>query len=305
MIRCMDLGMTYPNGRVALSSVNLSIQSAGIFVLIGRNGSGKTTLVRILSTELKPTAGRAYIDDVDVVEEPDRIRERIAIVPQEARTLNWATPRQTIYSYLLWRGFSGREAKRRTQDVIELLKMDRYADALNRHLSGGMKRKVLVSSVLASEAEIIFLDEPTTGLDPISRKEFWEILRETARQRFVFLTTHYLEEAEELGQNIGILDNSRMVMVGTVEELRSKLRYNFSVRIRKDGRPLPIDGFECMKHDSEEEVRILLREDDAYELSRRLSSARFRYTINPLSLDDIFFYTVGRSADDNGRDENQ
>jgi ABC-2 type transport system ATP-binding protein len=292
LIRCVGIGKTYPNGKSALHDINLETGNGRIFVLIGRNGSGKTTLVRILSTELKPTAGSAYVDGIDVVAEPEKVREKIAIVPQEARTLNWTTPRQTVFSYLLWRGFTQKEARKRTKEALDMLGITEYADNLNRNLSGGMKRKVLVATVLASEAEIIFLDEPTTGLDPVSRREFWDILRRTSRDRFVFLTTHYLEEAEELANGIGILENGRLVRTGTLDELRRSIDYNFSVKIMKDGRSIPLDGMRAQKYEDDESVRVLLDEDDAYELSRKLAREGFRFTINPLSLEDIFFYLV-------------
>src|ERR1700730_4047705 len=199
------LAKQYGKKTKALQGVCLSVPSTGIFALIGRNGAGKTTLVRILATELAPTSGSASINGIDVVREDKKLRERIAIVPQEARTVAWMTPKQATLTYLMWRGFQYSEAKKRAEESLARLKLDKFADTLNRKLSGGTKRKALAAMVLASEADIIFLDEPTTGLDPISRKDFWEILRELARDRFIFLTTHYLEEAEQLADTLAVL----------------------------------------------------------------------------------------------------
>ncbi|MEM3852121.1 MAG: ABC transporter ATP-binding protein [Methanomassiliicoccales archaeon] len=293
LIETNDLTKIYSySSRKALDGVSFKIPSSGICVLIGKNGSGKTTLVRILSTEMKPTKGTAVIDGMDVVDNPRAIRERIAIVPQEARTLNWATPRQTIFSYLLWRGFSRREARERTDEAIDLLNIRTFADSLNRNLSGGMKRKVLVATVLASEADIIFMDEPTTGLDPISRREFWSILEETSKKRFVFLTTHYLEEAESLASEIAILESGMLIGTGTLDELRKRMKYSFSVRIMDTAKYVESYSRNGIAIRDEEGVRIFLSEEDAYELSRSLSKDGIRYTINPLSLEDIFFYMV-------------
>jgi ABC-2 type transport system ATP-binding protein len=153
------------------------LETTGIFALIGRNGAGKTTLVRILATELEPTSGSASINGMNILKQADKLREKIAIVPQEARAIRWMTPKQTVMSYLLWRGYSYKNARTLADESLEKMGLKNYANVLNTNLSGGTKRKVLIATVTASEAEIIFLDEPTTGLDPISRRELWEILR--------------------------------------------------------------------------------------------------------------------------------
>ena len=212
MVVCKGLTKIYSGStRRALDSLTFSIPARGIFVLIGRNGSGKTTLVRMLATELEPTMGEAFIDGIDVMRNPKALRERIAIVPQESRTIPWMTPMQTVLAYLLWRGFEYGEAKKKGNGVFSA-PGHRWTGATcsTVRLSGGNRRKELVATVLASEAEIIFLDEPTTGLDPISRREFWEILKEIGKERFVFLTTHYMEEAEELADQKGSLDKGEL-----------------------------------------------------------------------------------------------
>jgi ABC-2 type transport system ATP-binding protein len=281
----------------ALDSVSFSLPSRGIFVLIGRNGSGKTTLVRILATELEPTSGSATINGIDVVKEARMLREKIAIVPQEARPMPWMSPMQTVQSYLLWRGFDYGEAKRRAFRALERLGINESSRGLNRSLSGGMKRKVMVAAVLASEAEVIFLDEPTTGLDPISRKEFWETLREIGKERFTFLTTHYLEEAEQLADQIGILDYGNLIRLGTLEELRKSVNYNYSMRLLTSPQPLPpLEKGEIVVG-IEGNVRILTVEEEAFRLSRELTKGGFKFTINPVSLDDIFFYLASRKGD--------
>ena len=298
LITCNHLVKIYgKNKNRALDDVSFSISCRGIFVLIGRNGSGKTTLVRILATELEPTSGKATINGVDVMKEPDKLREKIAIVPQEARPMPWMTPMQTVLSYLLWRGFDYREAKRRAGESLEKVGLARDADKLNRMLSGGNKRKVLVATVLSSEAEIIFLDEPTTGLDPISRKEFWDILREIGKERFTFLTTHYLEEAEELADQIGVLNNGRLIRIGTLDDLRRSVNYNYSMKLLS--KPAP-DFISSLKGEiltgRDGVVRILTSEEEAFRISREMSRTGFKFTINPISLDDIFFYLVSKEG---------
>lgn len=298
LITCDHLVKVYGKSKTkALDSLSFSIPCRGIFVLIGRNGSGKTTLVRILATELEPTSGRATINGIDVVKEPHRLREKIAIVPQEARPIPWMTPMQTVLSYLLWRGFDYAEAKQRASESLERLRLSEYSNTLNRMLSGGMKRKVLVATVLSSEAEIIFLDEPTTGLDPISRREFWEVLKEIGKDRFTFLTTHYLEEAEQLADEIGILDHGKLIRIGTLEDLRQSVNYNYSMKLLSKPAPdfLALSKGEIVTG-RDGYVRILTAEEEAFRISRELSKGGFKFTINPISLDDIFFYLVNREG---------
>jgi ABC-2 type transport system ATP-binding protein len=285
----------YGSSTMALREVSLSAPSSGIFALIGRNGAGKTTLVRILATELAPTSGSASINGIDVVKDDKRLRERIAIVPQEARTISWMTPKQSALAYLMWRGFGHSEAKKRAEESLARLRLDRFADTLNRSLSGGTKRKVLAAMVLASEAEIVFLDEPTTGLDPISRRDFWEILRELAKDRFIFLTTHYLEEAEQLADTLGILGEGRLVAVGSVPSIRGRIRYQYSIKLPAKV-PVPAVSQGEVTTGKDGEVQIFTNEDEAFAISRKLSVAGTRFSIGPVSLDDIFFQIVGESA---------
>ncbi|MDG6995621.1 MAG: ABC transporter ATP-binding protein [Nitrososphaerota archaeon] len=294
-VECQDLTKIYSNSkRKALDSVSFSIPSKGIFVLIGRNGSGKTTLVRTLATELEPTSGYAFINGIDVLRNPVTLREQIAIVPQEARTVPWMTPFQTVLAYLLWRGFDYGEAKERAMESLERLGIGGQAKMLNRTLSGGNRRKVLVATVLASEAKVIFLDEPTTGLDPISRREFWTILKEARKDRFTFLTTHYMEEAEELADEIGILSQGRLIRIGTLQELRQSVEYNYSLRIVSNT-ALPSKNLRIGEVvQSREGLRILTNEDEAFRISSELSISGTKFTINPVSLDDIFFYLVNK-----------
>jgi len=288
---CEGLTKIYEGSPVpALDSVSFTLPTQGVFVLIGRNGSGKTTLVRILATNLEATAGTATLNGINVMSEPDQIRERIAIVPQEARPIPWMTPLQSVLSYLLWRGLGYAEAKQKACEMLDRLKFGKKARALNRTLSGGMKRKVLMAMILCTEAEVIFLDEPTTGLDPISRREFWEVLQEIRKDRFVVLTTHYMEEAEQLADTIGVLEEGRLIALGTLDELRRRLRYNYSVKLLSiPAPPITLTEGEMVKGRHDLPV-ILTTEDEAFRIAQNLSRERIKFTINPVGLEDIFFY---------------
>ena len=296
-LECKEITKVYQDHRKALDNVSFSVETKGIFGLIGRNGAGKTTLIRILSTELEPTSGTASIDGLDVLSQADMLREKIAIVPQEARAIRWMTPKQTVMSYLLWRGYHYRQANQLALESLKKLKIDQYANILNTRLSGGTKRKVLIATVTASEADIIFLDEPTTGLDPISRRELWDILRELGKDRFIFLTTHYLEEAEQLADQIGILKEGKLVSIGSLSELRKSSRYQYSIKLPPKVQIPPLKDGE-VTIGSSGYTQIMTNEGEAFSLARVLSEQGVKFSITPITLDDIFFHLLGQKAGD-------
>ena len=296
-LECRGLTKVYEDHRKALENVTFTVETRGIFGLIGRNGAGKTTLIRILATELQPTAGTASINGFDVLKQEGKLRERIAIVPQEARTIRWMTAKQTVLSYLLWRGYGYGEAKRLADESLAKLGLQEYADVLTSRLSGGTKRKVLIATVMASEADIIFLDEPTTGLDPISRRELWDILRALGKERFIFLTTHYLEEAEQLADKIGILKDGKLISLGTLPELRKTVKYQYSIKLPPIVQ-VPLLADAEVTTDKMGVTQIMTNEDEAFRLAKVLAEQAVKFSIAPVTLDDIFFYLVGQKARD-------
>jgi ABC-2 type transport system ATP-binding protein len=296
-LECNGLTKVYEDHRKALEDVTFTVDTNGIFALIGRNGAGKTTLIRILATELQLTAGSASINGLDVVTQDSKLREKIAIVPQEARTIRWMTAKQTVSSYLLWRGYSYNDAKRLADESLAELGLEQYANVLTSKLSGGTKRKVLLATVTASEADVIFLDEPTTGLDPISRRELWEILRSLGKERFIFLTTHYLEEAEQLADKIGILKDGKLISIGTLSELRKTARYQYSIKLPPKAQVPQLKDGEVTTDESGV-TQVMTNEDEAFSLARAFADQGVKFSITPVSLDDIFFYLVGQKARD-------
>jgi len=296
-LECKEITKVYQDHRKALDKVSFTVETNGIFGLIGRNGAGKTTLIRILSTELEPTSGTASINDLDILTQTDEIREKIAIVPQEARAIRWMTPKQTVMSYLLWRGYHYKQANQLAVESLKKLNIEQYANILNSNLSGGTKRKVLIATVTASEAGIIFLDEPTTGLDPISRRELWAILRELGKERFIFLTTHYLEEAEQLADQIGILKEGKLVSIGNLSELRKSSRYQYSIKLApKVQVPTLNDGEVTIGNSGY--TQIMTNEAEAFRLARLFSEQAVKFSITPVTLDDIFFRLLGEKVRD-------
>jgi len=279
----------------ALDGLSLRVKARGIFSLIGMNGAGKTTLVRILATQLEPTGGDAQIRGMDVVRDAKKLREIIASIPQEARTIPWMTPMQTVGSYLLWRGVPLSEGRSRAAEALAKVGIEGQRDTLNRKLSGGQRRKVMVAAVLAADSEITFLDEPTTGLDPISRKELWRSLEELSRSHFLVLTTHYLEEAEQLADTIAILDRGRLASMGTLDQLRSLVKHQYSIRLPA-GVEIPEVKDGTVTTGNEGQTQILTGEEEAYALSAELLRAGARISVSRISLDDIFFHFIGEQG---------
>jgi len=207
------------------------------------------------------------------------------------------TPKQTVMSYLLWRGYPYKQANQLAAESLKKLNMEQYSDTLNSRLSGGTKRKVLIATATASEAEIIFLDEPTTGLDPISRRELWDILRELGKTRFIFLTTHYLDEAEQLADQIGILKEGKLVSIGSLADLRQSSKFQYSLKLPPGAQvPPSVDGEVTVGNSGY--TQIMTNEAEAFSLARQLSEQNIKFSITPVTLDDIFFRIVGQKARD-------
>jgi len=299
-LRCESLTKVYggSKGKKALDDVSFNLPSSGVFSLIGMNGAGKTTLVRILATQLQPTSGKASVNGMDVMKDAGKLRDCIACVPQEARTAPFMTPKQTVLSYLLWRGLGYGEASSKAVEALGRVGLGDQVDVLSRKLSGGTRRKVLVATVLSSDADIIFLDEPTTGLDPISRRDLWNLLTSLAKDRFLILTTHYLEEAEHLANNIGIIHRGKLIGLGTIDQLRATVRFQYSLMLPSNQTtPTVRDGEVTVG--SAGQTQILTNEDEAREISRSLLENGTKFSMNRISLDDIFFRLVhGASEED-------
>lgn len=209
----------------AVCGVDLKVEQAEIFGFLGPNGAGKSTTVRMLTTLTTITSGTATVAGINVAKEPDETRRRIGVALQEAGL----DPRQTGRELLILQGrlfnFSRAEAAERAKELLELVDLVDAADRLIKGYSGGMKRRLDLASALVHDPEVLFLDEPTTGLDPSSRLVVWdEVRRINERGTTVFLTTQYLEEADQLCDRLAIIDAGRIVCEGTPAELKADLR---------------------------------------------------------------------------------
>jgi ABC-2 type transport system ATP-binding protein len=209
----------------AVRGVDLAVRPGEIFGFLGPNGAGKSTTVRMLTTLLSITSGRAEVAGADVADDPAEARRRIGVALQEAGLDPRQTGRELLELHGRLFGLDATEAAERARQLVALVDLEEAADRVIKGYSGGMQRRLDLAAALVHEPEVLFLDEPTTGLDPASRLTIWEELRRiNGRGTTVFLTTQYLEEADQLCDRIAIIDDGRIVCHGTPEELKSGLR---------------------------------------------------------------------------------
>ncbi len=208
----------------AVQGVDLEVDEGEIYGFLGPNGAGKTTTVRMLTTLLLPTGGRASVAGHDVASEARQVRASIGVALQEAALDPLMTGRELIRLQATLQGLPGAEGKRRADGLLERVGLTAAADRRVGGYSGGMQRRLDLAAALVHEPRVLFLDEPTTGLDPVSRKTIWEEVRTLNDEgTTVFLTTQYLEEADQLADNVGIIDNGRIVAEGTPESLKAEM----------------------------------------------------------------------------------
>ncbi|RJL32844.1 ATP-binding cassette domain-containing protein [Bailinhaonella thermotolerans] len=228
MVEATGLEKTYPVRRGepvhAVRGVDLDVRAGEVFGLLGPNGAGKTTTVRMLATLTAPTAGSARVAGHDLLREPRRVRERIGYVSQAGGVDETVSGRENVVLAARLHGLSAREAARRAAELLEVFALTDVADRPARTLSGGQRRRFALAIGLAHRPELIFLDEPTTGLDPRNRAAFWQEIRGLRDGgTAVLLTTHYLDEADALADRLAIVDHGRVVAAGTPGELKRRV----------------------------------------------------------------------------------
>ena len=215
----------------AVRGVDLTVEAGEVFGFLGPNGAGKSTTVRMLTTLLSITSGSARVAGADVTREPDTVRRRIGVALQEAGLDERQTGRELLVLQARLFGLSPRTAAERAKELLALVELEDAADRRIKGYSGGMKRRLDLASALVHEPEVLFLDEPTTGLDPASRLTVWDEVRRINQEgTTVFLTTQYLEEADQLCDRLAIIDEGRIVREGTPKALKADLRKKRGLR---------------------------------------------------------------------------
>ncbi|MFA5956589.1 ABC transporter ATP-binding protein [Hyphomicrobium sp.] len=222
IIRVANLSKTYASGFTALQDINLEIKQGEIFALLGPNGAGKTTLISTICGIANPTTGTITVDGKDIAAEYRSVRAMIGLVPQELSTDMFETPWATVN---FSRGLFGKPRNPAlVEKVLRDLSLWEKKDDRIMTLSGGMKRRLLIAKALAHEPRILFLDEPTAGVDVELRREMWNVVREMrAKGVTIILTTHYIEEAEEMADRVGVIAKGRIILVEEKDELMRKL----------------------------------------------------------------------------------
>ena len=291
----------------ALDGVSFRVRAGEVFGLLGPNGAGKSTTVKVLTTLTQPDGGRAQVAGHDVVREPDAVRRSIGYVPQSSGVDRDATGRENLMLQGRVQGMSGRRLVDRVQHLLELLGIADAADRVVRGYSGGMKRRLDVGLGLVHGPQVLFLDEPTTGLDPEARAGMWKELAVLAREELltILLTTHYLEEADALTDRLAIVSRGRVVVEGTAEELKGRLQGEAVVVELADGaiedavaviraleevREVSADGplLRSRVADGARAVPAILAALDAR------GTAVESVTMHRPSLDDVYLYYTGR-----------
>jgi len=213
----------FRDGTRALDGLTLTVPNGAVYGLLGPNGAGKTTLIRILATLLRPDSGRVHVAGHDAVRHPARVRERIGLAGQFAAVDDHLTGRENITVIGRLYGLSRRDAARRAADIVDRIHLADAADRQVKTYSGGMRRRIDLAASLVGRPQVLFLDEPTTGVDPASRQDVWHLVRELAGEgTTVLLTTQYLDEADRLADRIAVIDHGRLVTEGTATELKDR-----------------------------------------------------------------------------------
>ena len=300
-----------PKGPVAVDDVTFAIEEGEIFSLLGPNGAGKTTTISMLSCLLRPDSGDAWVGGHSVSKESDRVRELIGVVPQEIALYEDLSGRENLLFWGRMYGMGGAELNARVDEVLELIGLvDRQKDRVDKY-SGGMKRRVNIGAALLHRPRFLYLDEPTVGIDPQSRRSILDGVKDLNRQGVTVLyTTHYMEEAQELSDRVGIMDQGKMIALGTQPELVRLVGESTRVDVVLDreaeslaARWREAEGIATVS--SSEDGRVSLLATDANTLMPQLfddaRAADARITDISLAepnLETVFLHLTGRALRD-------
>ena len=306
VIAARSLTRTFKGGIEAVRGIDLTVEAGEVFGFLGPNGAGKTTTVRMFCTLLPPTDGTATIAGYDVVRDAAQVRRRIGVALQEIGLDPVQTGRELLELQCGLYGITGKRAKARAQQLLELVGLTDAADRFTKTYSGGMKRRLDLASALVHQPEVLFLDEPTTGLDPASRLTVWEEVRRINNSgTTVFLTTQYLEEADKLCDRLAIIDGGRIVAAGTPAELKAQMGHDVVSVSFENGdiaeAQESLNGLPGLDRVVVEQHALALYVDDGAgsiaEIVRRFEHDQIRVSsisVARPTLDDVFLQATGR-----------
>ncbi len=292
---------------LAVDQVSFQVEAGSIFGLLGPNGAGKSTLIRMLTTLVPPTSGTAIVAGRDIVRDPNAVRTRIGVIPQNMTSDPELTCAENIGIHARLYGITGARRRQRTQELLEAVNLGDRADAMAATLSGGMRRRLEIARGMVHDPQILFLDEPTTGLDPVSRISVWEMITHLRAQqgRTIFLTTHYMDEADRLCDRLAIVDRGRIVALDTPVALKSSVpgASRIEVQFAPD---LPHGAADLESLPSVQSVRALgsaayrissdrgpASAQELVELARERRLELKSLSVQSTSLDDVFLHYTG------------
>ena len=300
---------------VALAGVDLSVPAGAILGVLGPNGAGKTTAIRILTTLSQPDQGRASVAGFEVATHLAEVRRRIGVAAQSTTLDELLTGRQNLAMVGELSGLSRAQARGRAGDLLERMGLTDAADRLTRGYSGGMRRRLDLAASMIMAPPVLFLDEPTTGLDPASRQAVWEVVREMAgRGCTVLLTTQYLDEADHLADSIAVFDHGRVIACGTARELKAQTGTARLEVTLTEPHPeailalgLLLDGEAHLSHDGRR-LRAPVRNQDGLATAAIRALDRAGILVDDVqvhqpSLDDVFFALTGRESAEEADEE--
>jgi ABC-2 type transport system ATP-binding protein len=310
-IQVIDIVKRFGNF-TAVDGVSFDVAEGEIFGLLGPNGAGKSTLIRMMTTLLEITSGRAIIDGYDVTKEADKARRCMGVIPQAMTSDGDLTVWENLSIYSKLYGIPAAERERSTDELLELVDLTQWRDAPARNLSGGMRRRLEIARGLVHRPKIFFLDEPTTGLDPVSRVAVWEMITSIKQKRnlTVLITTHYMDEADRLCDRIAIVDHGKLVALDTPRALKASIpgssvieaqfvnpSENWEQTLRR------LVAVKSVQPEGRDMYRILT--DDGSRTTTELVEAAVHagvqvksLTVQTTTLDDVFVHYTGRQLRD-------
>lgn len=293
----------------ALSGVDLSVERGAVYGLLGPNGAGKTTTIRVLATLIRPDGGSARVLGHDVVAEADQVRAKVSVTGQFASVDEDLTGLENLVLVARLLGFSWKAARLRAAELLEAFGLSEAGGRQVSTYSGGMRRRLDIAASLVVTSELLFLDEPTTGLDPRSRNQVWDIVRAIAAEgTTVLLTTQYLEEADRLADRLAVIDHGKLIAEGTSRELKQSVGgRTLHLRLGDPGRRAEAEAVlqEILGEvhagvDAESLAGKILHDDQVTRTLAALGASGLtvaEFTLAPPSLDEVFFALTGRPAE--------
>jgi ABC-2 type transport system ATP-binding protein len=310
-IQVVDIVKRYGNF-TAVDGVSFDVAEGEIFGLLGPNGAGKSTLIRMMTTLLEITAGKAFIDGYDVSKQPDKARRCMGVIPQAMTSDGDLTVWENLSIYSKLYGISTAERERSIDELLELVDLTQWRDAPARTLSGGMRRRLEIARGLVHRPKIFFLDEPTTGLDPVSRVAVWEMIGDIKKKRnlTVLITTHYMDEADRLCDRIAIVDHGKLVALDSPRALKASIPGSSVIEAQFVNPPAgweqklaTLGSVNSVQPEGANMYRILT--DDGSRTTTELVESAVKanvqvssLTVQSTTLDDVFVHYTGRQLRD-------